>query len=231
MSIQPESSSKKRARQQQHDTDAAVSSITSELSSKKESDETLFWKNSYYEMKKLRTEAEKDLETERQLRHSNDDVLKQTRSLVQQQTETSLKNGQEKSSSSSSTSTETQQAAMNSEDEKEQLLKIIKLYETMTAMSVKLKNDKYCCTMKNSETRQAVRFLIYESSTEEGELVYEPSANTEILPEYLAEEALSFVPLLGPVLLGDVIASLFVAEDNEDDRKESSDEDGDEDEE
>jgi len=91
-------------------------------------------------------------------------------------------------------------------------------------MTVKMKEgDRYCCTVKNPGTRQAARFFI-SNSTENGELLYEPSANAELFPSYMNEESLSFVPEIGPVLLGDAIASLFVNDESEEEGDEEESE-------
>jgi hypothetical protein len=180
-------------------------------SQRTESDETLFWKNNYHEMKKLKQEAEEDLESEKLLRSSNDSILTEGKSLLKQRHKES--------------SSEEEVCLSASGHDKEYLLEIIKFYETMTAMTVKMKGKnggEFCCTVKNPGTRKAARFSI-STSTADGELLYEPTANTSLFPEYMNEEALSFVPEMGPVLLGDAIASLFVEDESD---EEDAEEDG-----
>mmetsp|Transcript_35727 Transcript_35727/g.66718 ORF Transcript_35727/g.66718 Transcript_35727/m.66718 type:complete len:207 (+) Transcript_35727:45-665(+) len=180
-----------------------------------ESDEILFWKKNYNEMKKLKEDAEADLVTEKQIRTSSEELLKDSADWLKQK--------QSESNDSSVASVPTSSDSSKPQDT-ERLLKIIAFYETMTSMTVKMKEgDRYCCTVKNPGTRQAARFFI-SNSTENGELLYEPSANAELFPSYMNEESLSFVPEIGPVLLGDAIASLFVNDESEEEGDEEESE-------
>ena len=199
----------KRSRRQDDDDDEDVTSST------KESGEILFWKNNYYEMKKLKEEAEADLQAEKKLRTNKEDILTEGLILMKQRQGSIKDNGIEDESKSP------EKEIYNNE----RLLKIIKFYESMTAMTVKTKEeDKFCCTIKNSSTRQAARFFI-SNSTADGEFLYEPSANASLFPQYMNDEALSFVPEMGPVLLGDAIASMFVEDVSGDEEEEEGSDD------
>ena len=147
------------------------------------------------------------MQAEKKLRTNKEDILKEGLDLLNKK-QTDDENGVQLSPDKKNTS-----------HSNEHLQKIIDFYESMTAMTVKLKEgDKYRCTIKNPTTRKVARFFISKSDVE-GELLYEPSANSSLFPEYMNEEALSFVPEMGPVLLGDAIASLFVEDESGDEEE------------
>ena len=191
-----------------------------------ESDEVAFWKKNYNEMKQLKEEAERDLQQEKSLRSNNEGILKDSLEIVKEVQSKSKeeKEKKAKAATDSSSSTSPAESAVAHAQDNERLLKIISFYETMTSMTVKMKeDDRYKCTVKNPGTRQAAQFYI-STSTVEGELLYEPAANAELFPGYMNEEALSFVPEMGPVLLGDAIASMFVDDDESGEEEEESEE-------
>lgn len=95
------------------------------------------------------------------------------------------------------------------------LTRIIKFYEMVTSMAVKIDDtdqNKYICTVKNKAKRIGSKFSISYKS--EDELAFQPIANANILPEYLRSE-ISFEVEMAPVLTSDVLQSLYEETDDE----------------
>lgn len=85
----------------------------------------------------------------------------------------------------------------------------------MTCMSVKVNDDdkgeysNYICTIKNKHRRVASRFVIaVDEKAKNLNLKYTPGANIQALPDYL-HNAIEFEAGMAPVLLGDVLNSVF----------------------
>ena len=99
--------------------------------------------------------------------------------------------------------------------------KVLRMYEIMTAMTV-VESDKrdgvMLCTAKNHMRRILTRFSIEMPSAEDGEqteVQYAPLANINLLPDYLQNKITCEKPMV-PVMLGDILQSLFEEEENED---------------
>lgn len=88
--------------------------------------------------------------------------------------------------------------------------KKITLYESMTSMAVDINDDNvYTCTVKNPVARKATRFKVRMVKTAEGDMAVEPRANINLLPEYLQQGEIIFESSTAPILMSDVISSLF----------------------
>ena len=95
--------------------------------------------------------------------------------------------------------------------------KVISFYEQITGMTVKVNDDdnnndnNYTCTIKNKQRRIASRFMLtIDDKTKKNatSIKYTPIANITVLPEYL-HSAIEFEPGMAPVLLGDVLNTIF----------------------
>ena len=95
--------------------------------------------------------------------------------------------------------------------------KKLSFYEALTSMTIKCEdNEEYVCTVKNKLKRIATRFKIIlpgdldekDSSNSPVDIQYLPIANANLLPEYLQSE-ISFQENIAPVLLGDILHSLY----------------------
>lgn len=154
----------------------------------KENEDVTFWKKNYYEMKKMKAEAEDDLAAQRLLKEQNERTLMDSIEILKEK------------------KSDAKPATLPEKHSYEHLLEVIKFYEQMTSMTVKVKNvNSFCCTIKNPASRSASRFSI---TRDDKEFKYEPVANIEKLPEYMQFE-LSFDASMGPVLLNDALSSIF----------------------
>jgi hypothetical protein len=166
-----------------------------------------FWKRKYHEVKKLRDEAEDDLEN--QIRHSREReaALEKYSSLLVQKIDMIQAARLEKNAD------ETKNVNISDAQSK-----VLKFYELMTSMSVKEENGGMVCTLKNRIKRKATRFMIRNIDGEN--LDYIPRGNIDFLPEYLQSE-ITFEKDMSPILLADALQALF-DDDEEQSERDSS---------
>ena len=97
------------------------------------------------------------------------------------------------------------------------LEKVITSYQRITGISIKVQDPQgaedevLVCTAKNSNRRLLTRFLLTKEMSND-EIILIPEANIHLLPIYLQEGA-SFLPALAPLLMGDILVSLFAEND------------------
>ena len=103
----------------------------------------------------------------------------------------------------------------------EEQRKLLRLYEIMTGISAREDEDPerkggYVCTIKNRMQKKATRFSLRKdknASSVDTSCHFVPLANIESLPDYI-QTPIDFEPNMAPVLLADVLSSLY-AEDEE----------------
>ena len=163
-----------------------------------------FWRKKYNEIKKLRDEAEDDLELQIQKSKERESALEKYSNLLLQkigilQSESGKLGGVE---------------GENGLDKLEAQRKLLRFLELMTSMTVKDEgHGSMVCTLKNRVKRNVTRFQIKDNGGDE--VQYIPKANISLLPEYLQSE-LSFERNMAPVLLADALQALYDdSEDNE----------------
>jgi hypothetical protein len=95
----------------------------------------------------------------------------------------------------------------NSDDKNEK--KLLPFFELMTSMTVATallnKKDIYSCTIKNDINRRITKFNI---TLESDQLIFEPKANSNMLPEYL-REGITGEARMAPVILGDILQQVY----------------------
>lgn len=159
--------------------------------------EANFWQRKYECLVSERIDAEKDFEKQVSVM---DDIVQRKDAYIKLLEKKII--CLERSSSGSG----------NDDDMKSRL---ISFYEQMTCMSVKVGDDdkgecsNYICTIKNKQRRVASRFAIaVDDKAKSGSLKYTPGANIHVLPDYL-QNTIEFEAGMAPVLLGDVLNSMF----------------------
>lgn len=155
-----------------------------------------FWKQKYFEVKKLRDEAEEDLEQQIVLSKEREAVHENYSKLLLKKI-----NDSDQKHLVSKKNFKDNEALENSE-----LQKLLTFYELLTSTSIRIEDDgKFVCTVKNKVTRNATRFTI--EGTNAHDLDYVPKANITLLPPYL-KSSISFERNMAPVLLADIILAL-----------------------
>ena len=87
--------------------------------------------------------------------------------------------------------------------------KVVGFYELMTGMSVKSEgNSSFTCTLKNTIERKATRFTISEDADD---LDFVPTANTDMLPDFLQSE-ITFEKSQAPAMLAGALMHLYDGE-------------------
>jgi len=179
---------------------------TSSSSSDDVNSEASFWQHKYESLVAERIDAENDFDKQLSV---VDEIAQRKDAYIKL-----LERKIEKMSSSGGASSNS-----NSHDDDEVKVKnrVISFYEQMTCMSVKVDdNDRgdqsnYICTIKNKQRRVASRFIIsIDDKTKRAatNVKYIPCANIHVLPDYL-HNTIEFEPGMSPVLLGDVLNSMF----------------------
>ena len=109
---------------------------------------------------------------------------------------------------------------------------INKIYEQFTSMTIKPtstsstttttpkskskpKFNEYMCTVTNEVKHISTRFLLQIPTDTKQSIDFIPKSNLDMLPEYLRVH-ISFEPLMAPVLMGDVLQSLYEDQEEED---------------
>ena len=109
---------------------------------------------------------------------------------------------------------------------------INKIYEKFTSMTIKPtsstasttttpkskskpKFNEYMCTVTNAVKHISTRFLLQIPTDPKQNIDFIPKSNLDMLPEYLRVH-ISFEPLMAPVLMGDVLQSLYEDQEEED---------------
>ena len=165
--------------------------------------EAIFWQNKYEALVAERIDAEKDFDKQmnvlEEIVQRKDSYIKLLERKIEKMTNRGDKNNED-----------------GDDNELRLKNKIISFYEQMTCMSVKVDDDlreesNYICTIKNKQRRIASRFIISiddKNKSAVTNLKYTPSANIHVLPDYL-HNSIEFEPGMTPVLLGDVLNSMF----------------------
>ena len=164
----------------------------------KNTNDAHFWKQKYMEVKKLRDEAEEDLENQIKLSNDREVVLEKYTKLLLQKIDDIQNNSENKNPKSNITNTSNLNDSEN---------KYLIFFELMTSMSVKFDgNGVYICTLKNKVKKNATRFVIEDKKKDE--LEYIPKANVNLLPDYLQNE-ITFERNMAPIILADAIQALY----------------------
>ena len=157
-------------------------------------DDADFWKQKYNEVKRLREEAEDDLEIQLRVSKEREVALENYSNLLLQKIN-ALEN-------------------KNGSSEKVEVQRnLLQFYEKMTAMTVKDEGGgKMVCTLKNRVSRNVTRFVITDNNKDD--LNYLPTANISLLPAWLQEEICFERTEIGllPIILGEAIQGLFPSE-------------------
>lgn len=104
----------------------------------------------------------------------------------------------------------------------EEQRKLLRLYEIMTGISAREDEDPerkggYVCTIKNRMQKKATRFSLRrdkKAPSVETSCHFVPLANIESLPDYI-QTPIDFEPNMAPVLLSDVLSTLYADDDEE----------------
>ena len=154
-----------------------------------------FWKQKYNKIKKLREEAEEDLEEQLRVSKEKEAALEKYANLLQQKIKAIEKGGV------NGNDIELLQEKIESQR------KYLTFYELMTSMTVKEEEDGVMiCTLKNRVKRNATRFMIENSNKDE--IDYIPRGNINLLPDYLQQE-MSCERNMAPIVLADAIQALY----------------------
>ena len=154
-----------------------------------------FWKQKYNKMKKLREEAEEDLEEQLRVSKTKEAALEKYANLLQQKIKAIEKGGVNGSDTEAL------------EEKIETQRKYLSFYELMTSMTLKEEeNGVMVCTLKNRVKRNATRFMIENSNKEE--IDYIPRGNINLLPDYLQQE-MTCERNMAPIVLADAIQALY----------------------
>ena len=179
-------------------------SIKDESLHEEVSGEVTFWRDKYETLKLVKSSAEKELETQLELMTEREAKLEIYAKLLEQKIEIMKECGH-------------QQPRGDLNDKLDGYRKKLSFFEMMTSMTVKCdENCEYVCTVKNKLKKTATRFKIVTSdesdesvlTTTVTDVQYAPIANADLLPEYLQSE-ISFEIAMAPVLLGDILQSLY----------------------
>jgi hypothetical protein len=166
--------------------------------------EVAFWRDKYESLRSVKVGAEEELEAQLELMTEREGKLEKYAKLLERKIEILNESGQKKSSA-------------EIEQKLDGYRKKLSFYEVMTSMTIKCEeNEEYICTVKNKLKRIATRFKIVLANDLEGkeasnspvDIQYVPTANADLLPEYLQSE-ISFEENIAPVLLGDILHSLY----------------------
>jgi hypothetical protein len=92
----------------------------------------------------------------------------------------------------------------------------LKLYETITGVTLKMDSNEYICTMKNGMSRLVTRFGVKirqeqdipVDADHDNDMQFRPVGNVHLLPEYLRSEV-ECSSEMAPVLLGDIIRCVY----------------------
>lgn len=181
-------------------------------------EEVEYWKEKCLKIQKMRDDAENDLKEIRHLKEETDQLFNQKIQLLEEKI--SLKSDELVSLSKPTPSTVANTTTANTTSTTcqncEELKKQQHIYEILSGIKMKkVGEDKYVCTIKNNTTKVNLKFNISATSSDD-EVEYEPITNSEIFPEYM-RSSLAFEKSMGPTLLGDLLATLFPPEDENND--------------
>lgn len=160
-----------------------------------------YWKKRFEALQRETDEQLRDLEKQIQLSAESESKLKRYSALLDQKVKTLERKLQETQQAPTEADAATATATAT---------ELIAFYDRMTSMSVSLSNEVFTCTVKNAIKRQATVFTI--SSDKEKDLIhFHPTVNIDMLPEYLRAQ-IAFEPNMAPVLMGDILQSLYEEE-------------------
>jgi hypothetical protein len=164
------------------------------------------WQEQYELVRRLNDETEKDLQDLLQLKKKSDVAFEQKIKLLDQKLS---------DISESVNHLEQKKKARSESDETRKLRKERDIYRILTGLRLQEDgDDRYICTLNNCSSGDLVKFAISTSGTGNGDVEYEPIENSHLLPEFL-QSNLAFDQELGPIMLGDMISSLFPPESSE----------------
>lgn len=156
-----------------------------------------FWKQKYNKVKKLREEAEEDLEEQLRVSKEKEVALEKYANLLQQKIKAIEKGGV------NDTGSDVEELREKVESQR----KYLSFYELMTSMTVKEEEDGIMvCTLKNRVKRNATRFMIENSNNDE--IDYIPRGNINLLPDYLQQE-MTCERNMAPIVLADAVQALY----------------------
>lgn len=88
------------------------------------------------------------------------------------------------------------------------------MYELLTSTTIEIGTEsEYICTAKNPLARKATRFTVQKVEHPDGDVLVHPKGNVSLLPEYLQQGDIVCESNTVPVLMGDVLQSLYKEED------------------
>mmetsp|Transcript_19465 Transcript_19465/g.18793 ORF Transcript_19465/g.18793 Transcript_19465/m.18793 type:complete len:222 (-) Transcript_19465:35-700(-) len=162
-----------------------------------DSSEVAFWKDKYEKLRIVKSGNEEEMEIQLEVVAEREMKLEKYSKLLEEKIETlKMKN--------------LGQLDKESTDKLDTYRKKLSFYETMTSMTLKCEdNGEHICTVKNRVKKVATRFKI---NFNDEDIQYVPIANAALLPEYLQSE-LSFDEHMAPVLVGDILQSLYKEDD------------------
>lgn len=200
-----------------------------EIITLKESDEVSYWQEKCSKIQRMRDEAENDLTELRRLKEESDNIFTKKITLLEQKLSLTseelvrLSTNNNSSSSSSSTNNNTSQNSQICQNCQncDELKKQNNIFELLSGIKLKKigEENKYLCTIKNETTKTVVKFTISINSNT-NEVEYEPISNSNILPEYM-RSSLAFDKTMGPMLLADLLSSIYPQDDESNQDNES----------
>jgi hypothetical protein len=168
-------------------------------------DTPIDWQEQYELVRRLNDETEKDLQDLLQLKKKSDVTFEQKIKLLDEKLSATIEAvGDLKSKKKSRSESEETKSLRKERD----------IYRILTGLRLKEESEnRYICTLNNPSTGESVKFGLSTSLASGGgdDVEYEPIENSHLLPEFL-QSNLAFDQELGPIMLGDMISSLFPAD-------------------
>jgi len=90
----------------------------------------------------------------------------------------------------------------------------LRVYELLTSTTVeKGSESEYVCTAKNPLARKATRFTLQKVEHPDGDVLVHPKGNVRLLPDYLQQGDIVCESSTVPVLMADVLQTLYKEEE------------------
>ncbi len=211
------------------------------------SNEAKYWRNTYMEMKREQHQEIKNVEELLKLTLDRETQLLAYARLLERKIDSIIDplhgNQNQRDTKQSNNNNNNTESTTALSTKLEEQRKLLRLYELMTGVSVKLESANtgnanakssgedmglFLCTVKNKIQRSAIRFSLLKSLEEEKDAdddedamrddgtscQFVPLANIEKFPDYL-RDAIDFEPNMGPILLSDILSCMFEEEEEE----------------
>ena len=193
-----------------------------EVISLKENEEVEYWKERCNKIERMRDESERDLLELRQLKVESDVLFEKKIKLLDQKitltTEEII-----------NLTKQTKQRNKNCENCQE-LMKQIQIYELLSGIKIKKEEENnYLCTIINKKKKIITFKILIDRLNEknDSEVEYEPILIDNTFPEYL-QSSLAFEKSMGPMLLSDLLSTLYPQDEEEGEGVEDDEEKGEE---